>query len=314
MSRDHTPGWIEDVYDGELYKECLARFAGGREITASMLEELLVWRVSNDPAELNDTGTSWLPVLLTCMSLPPWLRRKMGAMHLGMLLPPGVGNLNLLMPYFLPHLGAGPTGIGIGGAGVHVPASPGRPHATNHHCAILFCSNDTRATPKANRMRQSPAKVGASTHAWLDGFTLNGTVGYLQAIRYLSRGHPLRAEWREAFKGAPDEIRSVAGQRAPTLKNAANIARRCRAVDQVDQTKESAHVVVHSVTHLVTVIMNVVTLAYLIGGSQSSWLLRHRSFCAGAARVGQLTLFHGLLRPCSHEQRPRYVQPHHALG
>lgn len=60
-TRDHTAGWIEDVYDGDLYLELLRRYMDGRTDPA-LLEALLVWRMSNDPAEMTESGQSWLPV------------------------------------------------------------------------------------------------------------------------------------------------------------------------------------------------------------------------------------------------------------
>jgi hypothetical protein len=61
LTRDHTEGWIEDAYDGELYEDILRRYLAGRTDPA-LLEALLVWRMSNDPAEMTDNGQSWLPV------------------------------------------------------------------------------------------------------------------------------------------------------------------------------------------------------------------------------------------------------------
>jgi hypothetical protein len=178
LTRDHTPGWIEDSYDGKLYQEIVEAFLNGSTDPA-LLEGLTVWRLSNDPAELDENGSSWLPVLLSCLSLPPWLRRQLGAMHLGLLLPDGVTNLQLVLPFFLDHL-HGAAGCGSDGPGVLVPATAAFPVPRRVQASILFCSNDTRATPKANCMVQSPALVGASPWAWVDGYTLGNTTACLQ--------------------------------------------------------------------------------------------------------------------------------------
>jgi hypothetical protein len=111
LTRDSTEGWIEDAFDGTLYQRLVKRHLGDSTDPAD-LEDLTVWRLSNDPAELDDTGASWCPVMLSCLSLPPWIRRQLGAMHLGLLLPPGASNLQLVLPYFLEHL-TGQQGCGL---------------------------------------------------------------------------------------------------------------------------------------------------------------------------------------------------------
>jgi hypothetical protein len=153
-----------------------------------------VWRLSNDPAELDETGSSWIPVLLSCLSLPPWLRRMLGAIHLGLLLPDGVTNLQLVLPYFLSHL-HGPAGCGLDGLGVLVPPTAAFPETRRVFAHILFCSNDTRASPKANCMTQSPAKDGASPWAWIDGYRVGKMTAYLQVILILVQCHMIPIEY-----------------------------------------------------------------------------------------------------------------------
>jgi hypothetical protein len=113
------------------------------------------------------------------------MRRVLGAMHLAMLLPPGVKNLTLVLPYFLEQF-KGPHGISVGGNGIYVPASDGFPEARWVHNEILFCSNDTRAGPYVSRIHQAPSLRGAGTHEWIDGFSVGNTTCYLQAVRYLA--------------------------------------------------------------------------------------------------------------------------------
>lgn len=91
--------YIESVYDGELFKEVRAKYADRDGEIA--LHQFLAWKMSNDPCTLGEENKSWLPVLFVCQSLPPWMQGALGAMHLGMFLPPGIKNLTLLMPYFL---------------------------------------------------------------------------------------------------------------------------------------------------------------------------------------------------------------------
>jgi hypothetical protein len=73
-----------------------------------------------------------------------------------------------------------------GGVGVLVPASPGFPRDRRVKQEIAFASNDTRATPIINMMAQTPAKVGASTHGWLEGTTAGEqpSVLYVQVISF----------------------------------------------------------------------------------------------------------------------------------
>lgn len=97
-------GYIEDVYDGELYREVRAKYHDSDGQAA--LHKFLAWRVTNDPCVLGEEELSWLPVFLVCMSLPGWMRCQLGSVHLGLLLPPGIKNLTLLMPYFLRLHGA----------------------------------------------------------------------------------------------------------------------------------------------------------------------------------------------------------------
>jgi hypothetical protein len=98
------------VYDGSVWKALRAKFDDRPGVPA--LEQFMAWKMTNDPCELGENEESWLPVFFVCMSLPPWMRRVLGAMHLGLLLPPGVKNLQLVMPYFLEHL-RGPQGVQV---------------------------------------------------------------------------------------------------------------------------------------------------------------------------------------------------------
>jgi hypothetical protein len=54
-------------------------------------------------------------------------------------------------------------------------------------------SNDTRATPIINMMAQTPAKIGASTHSWLEGVTVCGQVQYLTVI--VSIAYDIVSKW-----------------------------------------------------------------------------------------------------------------------
>jgi hypothetical protein len=64
--------------------------------------------------------------------------------------------------------------------GVDVPACRRFSQPRRVFAEILFASNDTRATPKANCMVQSPALEGASPWAWFTGFRVGGATAYLQ--------------------------------------------------------------------------------------------------------------------------------------
>lgn len=98
------------MYDGSVWKALRAKFDDRPGVPT--LEQFMAWKMTNDPCELGENEESWLPVFFVCMSLPPWMRRVLGAMHLGLLLPPGVKNLQLVMPYFLEHL-RGPQGVQV---------------------------------------------------------------------------------------------------------------------------------------------------------------------------------------------------------
>lgn len=69
FTRRNHPAWIEDVYDGSLYRKFITTFG----VTPDEPWVALAWKMSNDPVKINDTE-SYMPVLLTCMSLPPWIR------------------------------------------------------------------------------------------------------------------------------------------------------------------------------------------------------------------------------------------------
>lgn len=167
------------------------------------------------------------------------MRRVLGAMHLALLLPPGCKNLKLVLPYFLVQF-KGPTGCALTGNGIYVPASPDFPEGRWIFNEIAFCSNDTRATPLVNLMRQTPALVGASTHHWIDGFKFaakGASTSYLQAVRFLPPGHELR-QWARSFQLAPARVRAVAQQPAPTRKTYADLVRRGRTVDALPPNDE----------------------------------------------------------------------------
>jgi hypothetical protein len=168
------------------------------------------------------------------------MRRVLGAMHLALLLPPGCKNLKLVLPYFLVQF-KGPTGCALTGNGIYVPASPDFPEGRWIFNEIAFCSNDTRATPLVNLMRQTPALVGASTHHWIDGFKFaakGASTSYLQAVRFLPPGHELRRQWARSFQLAPARVRAVAQQPAPTRKTHADLVRRGRTVDALPPNDE----------------------------------------------------------------------------
>jgi hypothetical protein len=236
---------IEDCYDGELYKEAAqtAREVVAGGICGGAKPMFTTWRMTNDPCELTVDGSSWTPVLFVCMSLMPWWRAMTGAMHLGMLLPPGVKNLSLLLPYFLSSF-MGAAGCQLkGGRGVLVPPLAEGGQATRVFAEIVAVSNDTRATPMANCMRQAPALVGASTHSWLEGqyFKGCGATYYVQHIRFTPERSPLRRRWKEAFGGAP-ALLPVGDQLTPRLKtHAAVVAAGQRGADEKRRRGATTH-------------------------------------------------------------------------
>lgn len=156
-TRDHSTGWVEDVYDSELYNEYITEAKARGVGTAPHLHSLC-FKWANDPCEFTVDGKSWTPVELVCMDLPPWLRTSVGAVLLAFLLPPGWKNLQILLPYFLARW-VGPDGVGLGGRGVVVPPSSGFEYVRRVLLKILFTVNDTRAIPMVNCMLQAPARV-----------------------------------------------------------------------------------------------------------------------------------------------------------
>jgi hypothetical protein len=92
--RTVDPDTISDTYDGTLFEEHSLRHGADPQACWA-------WRQVNDPCELTQDGKSWTPVLFECLTRPWWNRSQRGAMHLGLLLPPGIKNLSLVAPYFL---------------------------------------------------------------------------------------------------------------------------------------------------------------------------------------------------------------------
>lgn len=85
FARRHEQGWIDDAYDGTIYKE----FAARRGLEPGKAWRAIGWKMTNDPIDVDKTQKgSFTPVWFTPMSFSPMVRKKAGMFHLGMLLGP----------------------------------------------------------------------------------------------------------------------------------------------------------------------------------------------------------------------------------
>ena len=67
-NRTHRAGWIQDVYDGQLYQMAQEKLQPGKKA--------MHWRLTSDPAEFQAVGGSLTPVTLTNMSQSPIVRDR----------------------------------------------------------------------------------------------------------------------------------------------------------------------------------------------------------------------------------------------
>jgi hypothetical protein len=196
----------------------------------------MFFQQANDPTEIRE-GVSAIPVFLANKSLPKVLQFERGALFLAADLPPGWTNLQLVVPYCFGEWG-GDEGIGLDGIGVDVPACELYPYDRRVKVDLAVISNDTRATPKANRQNQTPAKKGAALHS-LDctGVKAPGGTAYFNTIRRAS-SKALRTSFRETFKHAPENILAYAKMKRP-LPNTDAILRAVAAEVDADKRPQS---------------------------------------------------------------------------
>jgi len=210
--RDHRAGWIQDVYDGELYQDAVQRLPEGKKV--------MLWRITSDPAEFQDAGGSLTPVTLSNLTQSPMVRDRYaiqritiiitsetliflrihskGAMHILALMPRECKNWSLIAPYVLADW-SGPDGIGLDGRGVLVKKGGGWSEDRWFCHRILFSSNDTRGLPIVNLGMQDPAVHGACQFCKLVGLRLAplGRTMYCSAITHEPVGAPVRTAFME---------------------------------------------------------------------------------------------------------------------